>query len=280
MLNRRIVVAALAALFCTTITREAFATPFQSGDFITYSQDNWGTLNTTASQLLVNHFDALYPGGVEIGVIGAPGFSVIFTSASAVLDFLPTGSDFGFLSNDYQDPTSFGNGEGTTGLLLALTFNVDFNDAGLLTGTAGTLFGDLVLHDIASPYPSGMNGLTVREFLTFANVRLGIPSEPFDIETTDVAALAYDLARAFESGTPTQFAQDHLQVAAQPVPEPATLTLLGVGIAALKIGRSRRNRYDPFSVCQWFWLYPVHRQRAAKHAGRDRTTMTTADLTA
>jgi len=41
MVNRRIIVATLAAvLFSATISNDALATPFQPGDFITWSQDD------------------------------------------------------------------------------------------------------------------------------------------------------------------------------------------------------------------------------------------------
>jgi PEP-CTERM motif len=239
MLNRRIVVAALAAfLFCPTINGAAHAAPFVIGDFITYSQDDWGTTSTTAGHLMSDHFDFVYPGGgIEIGLNGAAGFSAIFISAEAVSNYLPADGNPAPLDNDLQDPVSTSSGT-FGGLVLALQFNVDFNDGGLLMGSSSTLFGDLILHDLtATP---AYNSLSVRQVLVELNHALG--GEPTSYTYDDLAILSEDLARAFESGTPSAFAQDHLQVAAQPVPEPATLTLLGVGIAALKIGRSRRNR--------------------------------------
>jgi hypothetical protein len=44
MLNRHVLATAVATvLFCTTISNDALAAPFQLGDFIPYSQDSWGT---------------------------------------------------------------------------------------------------------------------------------------------------------------------------------------------------------------------------------------------
>ena len=53
---------------------------FEPGEFITYGQDDWGTQNTPASQLLLNHFFEVYPSGVEIGISGAAGNSAVFTT--------------------------------------------------------------------------------------------------------------------------------------------------------------------------------------------------------
>jgi hypothetical protein len=110
---------------------------------------------------------------------------------------------------------------------------VDFADAGLLTGSGGIPFGDLTIVNLA-PYPD-LNGLSIRQFLAVANTCLGAGSCPNTYD--DIAALTDDLSRAFEDGTPTQFAQDHLVVVPAAVPEPATLSLLGVGLAALTARR-------------------------------------------
>jgi hypothetical protein len=238
MLNRHALATALATIvFCTTITNEAFATPFQVGDFVTYSQDNWGgnpSLDDGAGLLALN-FNLVYGGGIEVGVAGNAGHSMIFTSAAHVLNYLPAGGPPAPLNSDLIDPTSppaglFG------GFVLALQLNVDFADAGLLTGSGGIPFGDLTIVNL-TPYPD-LNGLSSRQFLAVASKCLGAGSCPLAYD--DVAAIAQDLSLAFESGTPTQFAQDHLQLAdsvPQPVPEPTTLSLLGIGLLATLTAR-------------------------------------------
>jgi len=245
MLKRRTAVAPLAMfLFCVTISSDAAADPFQVGDFITYSQDSWGTLHTAASDLLDDQFDLQYPGGVEIGIIGPPGNSALFTNSTAVLVYLPADGLPGPLQNDLQDPVTTSAGA-FGGNVLALQLSVDFNDAGLLAGSAGIPFGDLILFDL--PFPD-VNGLPVRDFLAAANTCLGGGSclLPLEENGADGAMVltTLSLALSFEGGTPSQFAQDHLALPAQPpqpVPEPATLGLLGIGITAATMRRFKRR---------------------------------------
>jgi hypothetical protein len=81
--------------------------------------------------------------------------------------------------------------------------------------------------------------VTVRQFLDDANILLGGGSVGYTIG--NAFALAEQLNGSFEGGAPTPFAQDHLQIA-KPVPEPATLSLLGIGVAGVTLRRTRRVR--------------------------------------
>jgi hypothetical protein len=246
MVNRRIIVATLAAiLFCTTISNDALAAPFQPGEFVTWSQDEWGSQNTTASQLLLNHFFQLYPGGVEIGIPAAAGNSAIFTTPEAILVYLPASGLPAPLDNDYSDPTSTSSGV-LGGHVLALQFNVDFSAAGLLAGSAGIPYGDLILSNMLLNFGGGpvdmsaLNGLSVSQFLGLVNTQLGGGGGPYSDD--NMAFVTNALGLAFVNGQPTQFAQDHLLVAPAQVPEPATLGLLGIGLATLTARRFNRKR--------------------------------------
>jgi hypothetical protein len=238
MLNRYIVLAGLAVyLFGAEIGSNAHAAPFQTGDFVTYSQDSWGAKGTAASVVLENNFFTVYiSGAVEIGLPGNLGNSAFFTSQDVIFDYLPTAGTPAPLDNDLVDPTSTPSGI-FGGYVLALQLNVDFADAGLLSGS-GASFGDLIIFNLTA-FPD-LSGLSVRQFLASGNTCLG--GGPCLLTWDDMASVANDLSLAFESGIPTQFAQDHLRIAAQPVPEPGTLSLLVIGIAVLTLCFGRNVR--------------------------------------
>jgi uncharacterized repeat protein (TIGR01451 family) len=179
---------------------------WQSGDLVTYNQDNWGTLGTAASDLLrSSSFDSVYPNGMEIGLHGTAGNSVLFTTPDAVLDYLPASGPAAPLDNDRLDPSSTEAGV-LGGYALALQLDVDFSDAGHLAGNAGLRFGGLRVCGLTGTL--SLNGMTVREVLAAMNGALGGGSTPYSYD--ELAALAFDLAQSFESGTVSAFARDHL----------------------------------------------------------------------
>jgi hypothetical protein len=215
-----IIAAATVVVFSAVLNGEA-RPQFQSGEFVTYSQDSWGATPSpgNAAQLLATYFGVVYAelGGVEVGISGASGFSMLFDRSSAVLDYLPAGGLVAPLSADLVNPQSSSSG-GFGGHVLALQLDIDFGDAGFLNGTAGIPFGDVTLVNMdaisffgGAPIDlSALNGLTVREFLAHVNSRLGGGPGPYLLD--DIALLTEDVTSAFESGTPSQFAQDHLRV--------------------------------------------------------------------
>jgi hypothetical protein len=217
--------AAVLVLFFATLNHSAPAAIFSPGEFVTYSQESWGDtpIPGNAAQLLAARFDFVYPAGIEVGVPGLSGFSMLFTSADGLLDYLPASGANGPLNNDLVDPTSSASGE-LGGKVVALQLNVDFNDAGDLTGSSSILFGDLILHSLPL---SEFNGLAVREFLTEANSILGAVTAVSSYDA--ISFLLEDLTSAFEGGMPSQFAEDHLRIASAPgvVPELATVFVWG-----------------------------------------------------
>src|SRR4029079_12705990 len=114
------------------------------------------------------------------------------------------------------------------GYVMALRFDVDFNDAGMLGSTAVVPFGDLAL--FALNETPVYNGMTVRQFLAAMNVALGGGGAVYDFNL--IANLTDELNLAFDGGAPSQFAQDHLMLTPVPVPEPATWMLVILGLAA------------------------------------------------
>jgi len=182
---------------------------WQNGDLVTYSQDNWGGDPTasTAAALLLSNFGVVYPDGfVEVGISGAAGTSMIFTSAPAILAYLPANGAPFSLNNDLLDPTSSASGV-FGGEVLALQLDVDFSDAGTLGGTSGLKFGDLRLCNLSNA--PAYDGMTVRQFLAVMNTALGgglTGAVDFDA----LHPLVQDVGAAFDGGSVSPFASQHL----------------------------------------------------------------------
>ena len=180
---------------------------WQPGDLVTYNQQNWGSINTAASALLINHFESLSPNGVEIGVVGNAGNSALFTTVDAVLEALPTSGTAGPFINDLVDP-DFSQGGTLAGYALALHFNVTYSDAHLLGANSTLRLGDLRVCGV-SDMPQ-FNNLTVRQVLAFANQVLGFVITLNDNDYEPIALFVERLTESFESGTVSVFAQRHL----------------------------------------------------------------------
>jgi len=213
------------------------ATTWHDGDMVTYNQTTWGDLDADASTLLATYYATVYQstfGVFEIGIPGVAGFSIQFTNVDDLQAYLPPAGALGSLDSDFQNPTSTSAGF-FGGDVAALKLNVDFSDAGFLSGNVPLFFGDLVLHDM-STLPL-LNGTTVRGFLAIVNSALGGGSALYPIEDLDL--VAGELNGTFYGGAAASFAQDHLNA---PVPEPGTLVLVFSGIAGIAVAsRSRRG---------------------------------------
>jgi hypothetical protein len=146
--------ATLTDVFHTGPVRQFFALygpVFTNGEFVTYTQDTWGSANSAAGQILSANYDALYAstfGALEVGIPGTSGFSMTFTSPTAVLAYLPANGSEGPLTSDAGDPTSTAAGL-FGGQVLALRLDVDFSAAGFLHST-GVPFGKLKLCNITT----------------------------------------------------------------------------------------------------------------------------------
>ena len=178
---------------------------WETGDFVTYDQQSWGSLNTPASDLLAAHFGDEYPNGVEIGIPGAGGNSALFTVVESVLDVLPLGGTSAPLDNDYLDPSA-SSLTSLAGYVLALRLDVDFADAGHLGGTVSLRFGDLRVCGLADT--PALSGLTVRQILGALEQALGGGTTTYSFD--QLADLARNVAEGFESGVPSAWAMDHL----------------------------------------------------------------------
>ncbi len=243
-MSRNFYISAFAAigLLCA-ISAPAHATTFSPGNFATYNQGEWGDTPTAsnAALLLQTNYPSVYAstfGVFEIGIPGAAGFSIQFTNVGDLLNYIPSAGVPGPLTDDLFNPVTSPSGA-FGGVVVALKLNIDFSDAGLLAHLPGITFGDLVLHDLTT---ASLNGLTVRQFLSLVNTALGGGSLPYSYDDLDLLTAFLD--GSFDQSAVAQFAQDHLQLpqAAAPVPEPATLLLVGSGIAGILVfGRTKRG---------------------------------------
>jgi hypothetical protein len=131
------------------------------GLFRTQTQGGWGTVangNNPGSYRDV-FFTRAFPQGVTIG--STQGYSVLFTSSSAVAAFLPQGTTAGSLSMSATNPLSTDAGV-FAGQVLALTLSVGFDLYDEEFGASTTLLGDATIADMASPF----YGMTVQAVLT------------------------------------------------------------------------------------------------------------------
>ena len=218
----------------------AHADIWHAGDLTTYTQASWGgdpSLPDPGAALLVASYDAVYSSTFGIVTVGsASGFTMSFTDTDSVRAYLPSIGTFSPLNGSSLNPISTGSG-GFGGEVLGLKFNVDFSDAGLLPGSSGLRFGDLLLENFsAEPV---FNGLTVRQFFGDLNVLLGGGSSAFKI--ADLGTTIQDINASFGNGTPTAFAQEHLvaPTSAGTVPEPSNWLPI---FAVFGLGWTRRLR--------------------------------------
>ena len=125
------------------------------------------------------------------------------------------------------------------GDVLALQLNVDFSDVGIIGGTAGFTFGDVVLQNFTGDLAS-LNGLSVRQYLEVANHVLGGGTSSIPNPIGQLAPVTDDLTNAFMAGHPSAFAAQYL-AAPSPgiVAEPTTVAMLGCGLIAILSARRR-----------------------------------------
>ncbi len=141
-------------------------------DFVTftYTPGGWGAKprGENPGTVLHNNFDSVYPvppfpappnGPLVIG----GDYTITFTEAQAITDFLPSGGKPGVLEQDYTDPDKKTEPGEFASQVLALQLNVDFSNAGVLPDHLADWHLD------SGPL---MNN-TVAEVLASANIVLG-----------------------------------------------------------------------------------------------------------
>jgi hypothetical protein len=171
----------------------------------TFTQGGWGSKpsGNNPGQLLKSNFASVYPGGVEVGIPGAAGFSLRFTSASGIENFLPSGSTPGALNADATNPTSPTSAGVLAGQVLALQLNVDFSAAGVTPVS----LGNLKLCNTGNP---ALDGETVSDVLAAANHALGGGALPYGLSYSGLNDLVTNLNESHDDCEATGWATAHL----------------------------------------------------------------------
>ena len=217
----------LNALLCAGFSGNALGGSFTNGDFITCEQGDWGDIPTptNAAWLLEDNYDSVYASSAGVFQVGdTGGFSMSFSGAPELLDYMPAAGPSGPLDGDLLNPPSTTSGA-FGGDITALKLNIDFSDAGLLPGNLGVHFGDLHLQNFSGGQLRGLNGLTVRQFAFGMNNLLGggtffIARLNFTYHTNDIPALdpiARSITGSFIRGAVSGFASTNLAVAQVPL---------------------------------------------------------------
>ncbi len=139
----------------------------EAGTYKTLTMGAWGNANEhNAASDIYEYFEEVFDDGLTIGCL----HTISFTSAQAIVDFLPVGGTPVQLTQSYIDPS--GNDLESisvfAGQLIAVTLAVEFNNYGVPGyATTTTPLRDLVITE------GTYKGWTVTELLAEANLILG-----------------------------------------------------------------------------------------------------------
>jgi hypothetical protein len=189
--------------FCKTATAQCW----NDGDMTTYGQGQWGG-NGAAATLLADKYYNIYPSGVFIigNAVNPSLYYLIFDAATALEAYLPQTTPIGALDGTLVNPTDSHSGI-FGGYVAALKLNIDFSDAGFLTGNSGLKFGDLVIFGLTNN--TSLNGMTVRQLFDIVNTALSSAPTPYTI--ADLTDILLQVNASFGDGTPSTWAQQHLK---------------------------------------------------------------------
>ena len=159
--------------------------------YTTYTQGGWGAppQGNNPGQLLLDDFLKVYTGGsVTIG----GNKTLKFTSAAAIMNFLPQGTTAGILTASATNPTTSSGGV-FAGQVLALRLSVDFSNAGYKKAGLAAL----------KVQTGKLAGLTVSQVLAMANAVLGgnTGALPVGVSISDLNNVVDLINNNYDNGT-------------------------------------------------------------------------------
>jgi hypothetical protein len=138
------------------------------GQFRTQTQGGWGAgpAGGNPGTYLHAHFASAYPSGLTVGCESG-GFSVHYSSAGAITEFLPAGGSPSVLTANANDPFAKSIKNVLIGQVTALALSVGFDYADPEFGQAEENLGNMII--ASGPFA----GKSISEFLAIANSFLG-----------------------------------------------------------------------------------------------------------
>jgi hypothetical protein len=166
-----------------------------TGPYTTFTQGGWGAPphGGNPGALLTADFSLVFPGGSVS--IGSGSKVVTFTSAAAIIAFLPAGGTPGTLTTSATNPTSTAAGV-FAGQLLAATLSVDFSTAGI------TRIG-LTNLKVKS---GALAGYTVQQVLALANQVIAgdYTNMPAGLTVSGLSDVLNSINNNYDNGTQNQ----------------------------------------------------------------------------
>jgi len=141
--------------------------PPDCGQLTTFTMGGYGNDkgNGTGTPYMLNHFASAFPSGLTLGCAG--GFTVKFTTGTAIQFYLPAGTTPSVLTASFTDPPDNVPDNVLIGQLLTLSLSVGFDLTDPNFGAGSQHLADMVIGS------GTFAGKTVAEFLQIANDVLG-----------------------------------------------------------------------------------------------------------
>ncbi|MCE5239353.1 hypothetical protein LLH23_12800 [bacterium] len=168
--------------------------PETTGGWETFTQGGWGAkpAGNNAGMLLHTYWAQVYG---SAGLVVGGGYTLTFTSAQAVTNFLPSGGTAAALKKSYVDPVGKTTAGVLAGQVVAMRLNVDFSGAGLTATGLGSL----------KIQTGTYAGFTVAQLLSLGEAVLGGDTSGLLGSVADLSSACTAVNESFDNGADTGF---------------------------------------------------------------------------